>query len=48
MSFMVDFPLRNFCSFGLAEFVITEGIAEITIASTSAMLRGFLTMNAEK
>jgi hypothetical protein len=45
---MVDIPLRTFWSFGLAAFVITEGIAEIRIASTSAMLRRFLTMNAEK
>jgi hypothetical protein len=45
---MVDFPLGTFGSLGLAEFVITEGIAEIRIASTSAMLLRSLTMNAEK
>jgi hypothetical protein len=48
MSLMVDIPLRTLFRLGLAAFVITEGIAEIRIASTSAILRRFFTMNAEK
>lgn len=46
---MIDTLLRTlFGSFGLEEFVITEGIAEIRIASSSAMLLRLLTMKAEK
>jgi hypothetical protein len=36
------------CSFGFELFVITDGIAEIRIASTSAIYLGFSTINAEK
>jgi hypothetical protein len=48
MSFLTGTPIGTFFNLGVELFEITEGIAEIRIASTSSIWLLFVTMNAEK
>jgi hypothetical protein len=48
MSRLTGSDIGTLCSVGVELFVITEGIAEIRIASTSSRWLEFSTINAEK